>query len=149
MTALGEALAGVARLGMDTAPVIYYVEEHARYLSLVAPVFDAIDNGALEAVTSVITLTEVLVHPLQRNASELQSEYLDLLLNSANFETWPIDTLIARRAAELRARFNVRTPDALQLATALTAGCQAFITNDAALKRVADLRVLVLDELEP
>jgi len=49
--------------------------------------------------------------------------------------------------AELRARHNLRTPDALQIAAALVTGCQAFLTNDGSLKRVTDLSVLVLDEL--
>jgi predicted nucleic acid-binding protein len=54
---------------------------------------------------------------------------------------------VAERAADLRARYNVRTPDAIQLATALEAGCDAFLTNDLALRRVAELRVLVLGTL--
>jgi hypothetical protein len=45
-------------------------------------------------------------------------------------------TYVAERAAELRARYNLRTPDALQVATALVRRCEAFLTNDARLKRV-------------
>jgi hypothetical protein len=37
--------------------------------------------------------------------------------------------------------------DAFPIAAALAAGCDAFLTNDAALKRVSELRVLVLEEL--
>lgn len=59
-----------------------------------------------------------------------------------------VDAAIAERAAALRARYTLRTPDALQIATALHAGCQGFLTNDTALRRVTDLRVLVLHELE-
>jgi predicted nucleic acid-binding protein len=59
-----------------------------------------------------------------------------------------VDTTIAERAADLRARWRIRTPDALQIATALDAGCQAFLTNDHALRRVTDLQILVLDDLE-
>jgi predicted nucleic acid-binding protein len=51
--------------------------------------------------------------------------------------------------AELRARDQLRTPDALQVASALGAGCEAFLTNDLALRRVTELHVLVLGELEP
>jgi predicted nucleic acid-binding protein len=59
-----------------------------------------------------------------------------------------IDSAVAERAADLRARHNLRTPDALQIAAALETGCQAFLTNDTQLKRVTELRVLILDELE-
>ncbi len=59
-----------------------------------------------------------------------------------------IDSTVAERAADLRARYNLRTPDALQTAAALDTGWQAFLTNDTQLKRVIELRVLILDELE-
>ncbi|MCC5664290.1 hypothetical protein LC653_10260 [Nostoc sp. CHAB 5784] len=45
-------------------------------------------------------------------------------------------------------RYNLQLPDALQVAAAIIAGCEAFLTNDAALKRVTELRVLVVCELE-
>jgi len=59
-----------------------------------------------------------------------------------------IDSETAKVAADLRARYNLRTPDALQLATAIKAGCDAFLTNDATLKKVTELKVLVLSELQ-
>ncbi|MBM4080282.1 MAG: type II toxin-antitoxin system VapC family toxin [Planctomycetes bacterium] len=147
MTKLADALAGVARLGFDTAPVIYFVEAHPRYDALVTEVFQRVASRALDGVTSVITLTEVLVQPIRRGNIRLQQEYRDLLLRSDNFEVRPIDVSVAEVAADLRARYRLRTPDAMQAAAALAGGCQAFLTNDPLLKRVAELRVLVLDEL--
>jgi len=148
MTKLDDALAGVTRLGFDTAPVIYFVEAHPQYDALMTEVFQRVADGALTGCTSVVTLTEVFVHPLRHGDTHLQRQYRDLLLNSDNFETRSVDPHIAERAADLRARYNLRTPDALQIAAALAAGCDAFLTNDAALKRVSELRVLVLEELE-
>ncbi len=58
------------------------------------------------------------------------------------------DTAIAQRAAEIRVRYNLKLPDSLQIATAITSNCEAFLTNDAQLKRVMELRVLVISELE-
>jgi predicted nucleic acid-binding protein len=55
---------------------------------------------------------------------------------------------IARTAAEVRARYSLKLPDAFQIATAIAANCQVLLTNDAQLKRVTELRVLVLSELE-
>jgi predicted nucleic acid-binding protein len=55
---------------------------------------------------------------------------------------------VAEQAAELRARYNLSLTDAFQIAAALAAGCDAFLTNDAALKRVSKLTILMLDELE-
>jgi len=148
VTKLDQALAGVTRLGFDTAPVIYFIEANARYDALVTEIFQRVSGGISEGITSVITLTEVLIHPLRRGDAALQQQYGDLLINSANFQTLPIDIKTATSAADLRARYNLRTPDALQVATAIAAGCDAFLTNDSGLHRVSELRVLVLDQLE-
>jgi len=148
MMKLDDALAGVTQLGFDTSPIIYFVEAHPQYDALVTEVFQRIDDGTLTGCTSVISLSEVLVHPLRRGDFDLQQEYRDLLLHSDHFQTVSIDPDLAERAADLRARYNLRTPDALQIVAALVEGCEAFLTNDGALQRVTELRVLVLDELE-
>jgi hypothetical protein len=69
---LDDALAGVARLGLDTAPIIYYIEAHPRYEALVEHIFDLIAGGSFTGVTSAITLTEVLVQPFLHNNTQLQ-----------------------------------------------------------------------------
>lgn len=148
MTKLDDALIGVTRLGFDTSPVIYFVEANPQYDALVTEIFQRVSNGAPLGVTSVITLSEVLVQPIIQQQTLLQREYRDLLLRSSNFTTLAISATIAELGAELRAQYRLRTPDALQIATALEAGCEAFLSNDAGLRRVTELRVLILDDLE-
>ncbi len=145
---LDDALAGVTTLGCDTSPVIYLIETHPDYDVLVTEIFRRIDRGIITGFTSAITLTEVLTQPLKQGQIHFQKEYCDLLLHSANFYTLPINAEIAEQAAGLRAQYGLRTPDALQVAAAKTANCQAFLTNDKALKRIKDVRVIILDELE-
>ena len=148
MTTLDEALADVTTVGFDTSPIIYLIETHPEYDELVTEIFRRIDQGISIGFTSAITLTEVLTQPLKQGQIQLQREYRDLLLHSANFHTLPVNAEIAEQAAGLRARYGLRTPDALQVAVATTAKCQVFLTNDKALERVEDVNVLVLDELE-
>lgn len=145
---LDDALAGVTRLGFDTSPIIYFVERNPKYLDLVREVIRRVDLGEIEGRSSVVTLTEVLTKPKQSGNTAIEAEYSSLLLNSRNFALLPISIEIAGLAADLRARYNIRTPDALQIAAALSVSCQAFVTNDAALRRVTDLKILVLDQLE-
>ena len=111
-------------------------------------VFKRITNGDFQAASSVITLTEVLVQPLRQNDQNLADDYRDLLFNGVNFQLFSLTASIAERAAEIRAKYNLRTPDALQVATALENNCDAFLYNDNGLKRVAEIQILVLDELE-
>ena len=145
---LDEALQGILRLGVDTAPFIYFVERHPDYLGLMREIIRRIDAGEIEAVSSVVTLTEVLTHPLRFKNVLLAQRYRDVLYRSRNFRLLPIDAAIAEVTTDLRTRYNLRTPDALQLATAIKAGCDAFLTNDATLKKVTELKVLVLSELQ-
>jgi predicted nucleic acid-binding protein len=142
-----DGLRGVTRLGIDTAPVIYFVEAAPRYTPLVATIFDQLGSG-LRGIPSVITLGEVLVHPLANSDVRLPSAYQAFLLRSSGLATWPVDATAAEQAAALRARYRLHLTDALQIAVALEAGCEAFLTNDLALKHVAGLRVLVLDDRE-
>jgi predicted nucleic acid-binding protein len=142
-----EPLREVRRLGFDTAPMIYFVEAHPEYDAQITPIFERIEQGELEGITSVITLLEVLVQPIRLNRIDLASRYRQLLLESERFSVLPITVEIAELAADLQARYNLRTPDALQVATALAHRCEAFLTNDARLKRVAEIRVLTLEEL--
>ena len=62
-----------AVVGLDTAPLIYYIEENPDYLSVVQPFFEAMDRGEFHVVTSAVTLLEVLVHPLRRTPNPLLS----------------------------------------------------------------------------
>ena len=143
-----EALARVSRLAFDTAPIIYFVEANPTYDALVSNIFNRIASGVIEGRTSVITLGEVLVKPILARRKDLQDDYRELLLEGSNFQTLPIDAIVAESAARLRAVYGLRLPDALQIALAIESGCQAILCNDHSMRRVTDLSVLVLDDLE-
>jgi predicted nucleic acid-binding protein len=142
------ALQQIGRLSFDTAPVIYYVERHPRYVDVIRAVFDRVRNGLPLAVTSPVTLTECLVAPYRAGRLNLVQDFTDLIVGGRNTLFVPVDAESGRRAAELRARYNLTLPDAVQVAVALTAGCEAMLTNDVDLRRVRELRVILVDELE-
>lgn len=81
---ISEALHGVTRLFLDTAPVIYFVEKNPYYLNRVQPVFAQIDAGALTGITSPITLAECLVMPVRLGLIPLQEDFADLILRGVN-----------------------------------------------------------------
>ena len=134
-------------VAIDTAPLIYFVEDNAVYAPLLRPFFEAIDRGELRAVTSTVTLLEVLVHPLRLKMPELAQQYRDILLHADGLSTVPVTAAIAERAARLRAEHNLRTPDAIQIATAIEAGASHVLTNDASLPSSPNLQILLLSRL--
>lgn len=142
------ALSGVNRLYVEAAPLIYYVEEHPVYLQRMERIIAFIEDTPIEAVSSVIALTEVLSQPIKKGRTDLQQAYRDILASGEQFRLLPVSQIIAESAARLRAYHNLRTPDALHIATALDAACDAFLTNDNGLKRITQIRILALDDLE-
>jgi predicted nucleic acid-binding protein len=135
-------------VGLDTSPLIYLIESHPRYLDVVQPFFEAVDQGQFQIVTSAITLLEVLVHPFRQVAVELAGQYREIILNSNGISCIDVSSEVAVAAALIRAQHNLRTPDAIQLATSIHEGAAYFFTNDASLPSIQSLSLLLLDELE-
>jgi predicted nucleic acid-binding protein len=142
---LMKALGG-GRIAIDTAVFIYFIEEHPRFLPLISPLFAEVAAGAREIVTSAITLIEVLVVPYRAGNLPLADRYEALLTRSRGLHLVEIDRAQLRSAAQLRALHRLRTPDALQLAAALTRQCTILMTNDRKMPRLPNLRVLQLSD---
>jgi predicted nucleic acid-binding protein len=146
---LREVLSGIKRIALDTACVIYYIENHPHYADKIDEVIERIEQEQIETLTSVITLAEVLVKPFKVNDKQVEDEYRGFLQDRDDLVLLPIGAVIAEQAAQLRAKYNLKLADALQVGTAIASGCDAFLTNDAGIKRVSEITVLVLDELDP
>jgi predicted nucleic acid-binding protein len=135
-------------VAIDTSPVIYFIEANPTYVGVIRPFFHAMDAGNFTAVTSIVTLLEVLVHPLRQGDAALVQQYTTFLLNSQGMTSLAVTQEVAEEAARLRAAHNLRTPDAIQMATALVSGAQRFLTNDTGLPSLPNLQVLTLDSLK-
>ena len=133
---------GTGPVALDTAVFIYFMEEHPSLGPVVDPVFEAIACGRLEAVTSAVTLLEVLVVPYREGHVKLAERYEALLTRSRGLRLLELSRPLLRNAAQLRAVTGAKTPDALQLAAALHAGCTALVTNDRVMPRLPGLDVL-------
>jgi predicted nucleic acid-binding protein len=135
------------RVALDTMIFIYAFEENTTYLPLVKPFFSEVEKGRIMAVTSTITLVECLVQPFKAKSLELAARYKALFHDFPHLSVIPVTDDIAERAAWLRAQYQIKTPDALQLATAFVTDSHVFLTNDEALPRVEGLETLILDRL--
>jgi predicted nucleic acid-binding protein len=135
------------RIGLDTSIFIYQIEENPKYVQLTDQVFQWLKSKNGRGVTSTITMLEVLVHPYRNSDTDLIDGYFALLSTYPHL-TWVSTTLeIADDAARLRGMFNLKTPDAIQAATTLSAAATGFICNDPNFRKVPDFEVLLLDDL--
>jgi len=135
-----------SRVCIDTAPFIYFIEKDPKYLNIVRPIFAEIDAGNIEAMTSTITLLEVLVLPFKTVNESLAEEYREILLHAEGLTTYEIVHEVSELAAKLRAKYTIRTPDAIQMAVGILYGADTFLTNDSGLKKVKDIKVLTLED---
>ena len=132
---------GPGSVALDTAIFIYFIEEDPRFLPLLDPLFREADDGTRELVTSSLTLLEVLVVPFRVSNRAVADRYEVLLTRSRGIRLVALTQDQLRAAAQLRATTGVKTPDALQLAAAIGAGCQTFLTNDRRLPLVPGLEI--------
>ncbi len=135
------------RIGIDTSPFIYHVENHPIYSASSLALFRGIARGTAVGVTSTLTMTELLVLPYRSERPDAAHNAFSAIVQMANIEWLSPSLGVADRAARARARYGLRTLDAIQLATALTAGATGLVTNDKDFQRVRDLEVLILDDL--
>ena len=134
------------RLFVDTAPIIYFIEEHPAYIDEVSDIFNKTAEGTVQVVTSVITLIEVLAKPYKFGQNDIVDVYKDFFSNSKGFSVMSIDTGIAELTAKIRAEFGFKVPDALQLAIFEHYDCEYFVTNDKQLKVYDKNRIYILGE---
>lgn len=147
LTPLQAFLARNRRIALDTSVFIYCVESNPSYVDLAAEVFAWLERSPNTAVTSTLTMTEVLVHPYRAANEPLVNQYYGLLSSFPNLEWVAPDLAIADTAARIRAQYRLRTPDALQVATAIRGGATALLTSDPVIARVPEIEVGVLDRL--
>jgi predicted nucleic acid-binding protein len=142
-----EWLAGHAVIGLDTAIFIYHLEAHPRYQPLTQELLTGIQVGRQRAVTSTVTVMELTVRPWQVGRPAVAREYEALLVHFPRLTLAHVTRDVARRAAQLRARYRLRPAGALQVATALVSGATAFVTNDRRLRRLKPvLDIIILDD---
>ena len=135
------------RVALDTSIFIYQLEANLRYLALTDSIFSWVEVQGHEAVTSTITMTELLVQPYRERNEPQVDEFYGLLSTYPNLQWIAPNLEIADAAARVRAAHRLRTPDALQAATAMHAHATAFITNDPVFERVNEFETAVLDRL--
>ncbi len=135
-------------VGLDTAPLIAFIEEQPVNVEMLRPFFRSVQNYEISLVTSTVTLLEVLVHPIRHGNVKLAQTYRDILFDSAGFTTIDLNSEIAEEAARLRAFHKIRTPDSIQMATAIKMNATYFLTNDLRLPSLPELKILTLDELK-
>ena len=132
-----------ATVMVDTAPFIYVLESHPQWADQFVGLFEAAAKGDLTIALSTITLAEVLTGPFKAGQTALAKRYEKAL---SQYKVIAVSAAIAALAAQLRARYRLKLPDAIQLASALDIGAAALVTHDRDFSQVSGMPILTGDK---
>jgi predicted nucleic acid-binding protein len=135
------------KVAFDTSVFIYQLENDQRYLKATDSVFSWLEKRGHVGITSTITMTELLVKPCREKNDREVDRCFALFSQFPNLEWVALNLDISDAAARIRAEWRLKTPDAIQAATAIYCGSSGFLTNDSVYHRVSKLDTLVLDDL--
>ena len=121
----------MSRVFWDTNLFVYLIEGTGTRAERWRP--PAADDEGATAVTSALTLGELLVKPVETGDDDLRDRYLQAMHDAVT--VLPFDSRAAPRFAAIRGDRTIRAPDAIQLACAAAGGTDLFITNDDRLSR--------------
>lgn len=130
----------MARVYLDSAPVIYLVEQVQPYVELVRTRLSGQD---VQVVASHLTRLECRVKPL-RDRDEALLRNFDRYFDAAVAEVVELSRAVVDLATNIRAEYRFSTPDAIHLAAALWGRCDIFLTNDHRLTRFRDIPIEVV-----
>ena len=134
-------------LYLDTNVFVYACEGFPEFTDILRELFEAIDAGNITAVTSELTLAELLVKPFMDGDTHRQEVYRDTIRNSDLLSVHPVSRDILIEAARLRSASSLRLPDAIHVSTASSVGCNSFLTNDRRINSVMGIKVILLSTL--
>lgn len=134
-------------VALDTSILIYQLEVNPRYFPLSDVVFAWLEQRGHSAITSTLSLTELLVPAYRDGDTQRLQKYQGLLTTYPSLTWIAPDPGIADTAARMRAEYRLKTPDAIHAATAAHSKVSAFLTNDPIFQRVKELDALVLDDV--
>lgn len=134
-------------VAIDTSILIYLLEEHPGHARKARRLFERFEHGSMRGVFSIVGMIELLTGVKKKNRQDLAQDYKILLSRLPNFDIYSIDEDIVDIASDLRVSYGVRTPDAIHVATAIAKDATMFITNDRALKKIKEMTVISLADV--
>lgn len=132
-------------LALDSNVFIYHFEHNLKYAPYTTNIFNTLIDKSNQGISSVISIAESLSYP---SPPLVVKKIEDKFKTLPNFTIYNVTQEIAIKAAQIRREFSFHLPDAIQLATAIHAKADLFITNDRRLKGFKGIKVILIDEFK-
>lgn len=131
-------------IALDSNIFIYNLEQNRRWVRYTDIIFQSLISKRLKAVTSIVSLIEMLSFP---TTDKLEKQLIEDFYETPGLRIFEIDQKISVEAARIRRKYKFRLPDSIQLATAKLGKAKAFISNDKRLKNFKELKIILLNQV--
>lgn len=131
-------------IGIDSGIFMYVWDDNPEFYNASAKILGLVEQGHCEGIFAQIGLIEILTGPKKEGLYSLAMSYKNKLLNFPNLSINSLNENIITIASDMRAKYNLKTPDAIHIATAIDAGASKFYTNDKSLKKVKEIKIQTL-----
>ena len=139
-------LKSIKLVGLDAMIFIYHFDQRKPYYPLTLKFFELLEKRKLKAITSIMSPIEVLSHPpLEKEPKKLEA-FREFFAKEVGLEICDVNSEIGESAAALRRKHRLRTPDAIQLSTAMESQAEIFITNDDRFRKITHFPILLLKD---
>ena len=127
----------------DTNIFIYLFEGNKDYARLLGEIQTLIENEQIHVFSSDLVYTELLPPHARKGNKKAIEQTIDFL-NAFDITTASKEVFID--AGILRGEMNMKTPDAIHVATAMASNCNIFLTNDKDIQVRQDLKKILLSD---
>lgn len=144
---LTRQLISLQHIGLDSMCFLYQFSNHLLYGPLTQIIFDLAQERKIHCYTSTISLIETFILPEKQRDVFMINRYEKFFQHLPNLQVTAVDWNTGRLVSKLKAKYSgIKTPDAIQIASALLQGCSLFVTNDKQLRQVSEIKVTLLSD---
>lgn len=146
ITKLKKVLEKHKRIGLDSMGFIYFLEDNSYFANLAEIIFELAEKDQTAVISSVLAPIEVLTGYRKTKDSAAENEFMQMVQDFPNIEIYDLDFRMIERVVDLRAKYSLKTPDAIHIATAIEHKADIFVTNDTVLKKIREIEIICLKD---
>jgi predicted nucleic acid-binding protein len=130
---------GLMKITLDTNIFINVKEEEKPYFEYSSKILNAVEDGYLKGVISIITIAELCLGYYNAKKPKEKDEYLSNLYSQDNYIIVNLNRVLADQSAKIRSETKLRLPDSIIVAASIQESTSFLISNDEKFNRAENL----------
>ena len=144
---MNKDIARAHRLYIDANIIIYFAEGDDERQSKSDAIFAHAQDKNIPVITSEISIAECLRGVYVQGDGAAEEKYKSLFYDTGFFHLVPVGREIIEHSAKVGVSSRLKLIDSIHVASAISVGCDVFVTNDRGIKSIGGLKVVQLSEI--